>query len=310
MFTVEEIQKLTSIVDFHNSFFAVQILGKEVLDDYDKFVLKTYGIDVEKINNQGVTPYFQSLMWGRLSAMLTEKDAKDINYQDFEKYIKRGQYIPLSKEEQKRYEYSKQKTYTHLKGLGTKIKNDINNTLLNESEKSRAEYEKVIGDEIERGVLERKGAKSIISEIGHKTEVWNHDWTRIVETELNNVWQEGRAQIIEERQGKEALVFKDVFPGGCKSCIKLYTTDGIGSKPRVFKLIELQANGDNIGKKQADWLPIIGSTHPHCRCSLRQVPEGYEWNEENGRFELKKYEGRVHRTSKIKITIGDKVKFI
>ena len=115
MFSIEEIQKLTSIVDFHNSFFAVQILGKEVLDDYDKFVLKTYGIDVDKINNQGITPYFQSLMWGRLSAMLTEKDAKDINYQDFEKYIKQGQYIPLSKEEQKRYEYSKQKTYSHLK---------------------------------------------------------------------------------------------------------------------------------------------------------------------------------------------------
>ena len=85
-----------------------------------------------------------------------------------------------------------------------------------------------------------------------------------METELNNVWQLGRAQTIEERQGKEALVFKDVFAGGCRSCIKLYTTDGIGSKPRVFKLSELQANGDNIGKKQTDWLPVIGSTHPHC----------------------------------------------
>ena len=55
MFTVEEIQKLTSIVDFHNSFFAIQILGKEVLDDYDKFILRNFGIDIEKINNS--TPH-------------------------------------------------------------------------------------------------------------------------------------------------------------------------------------------------------------------------------------------------------------
>lgn len=215
MFTVNQIQNLLSVVDYHNTFLVVSFLGKEVLDDYDKFILKQHGVDVDEIHENTPPTYFQQYMWGKLSATLKEKDAKDIKYEDFEKYIKRGQYIPLSPREQREYEISKQKSYSHLKGLGTKIKGDISNILTEESVTSRLEYEKVIKDEIARGVLERKSVKSIISEIGHKTEVWNHDWARIVETESNNAFQEGRASQIIEEQGEDAKVFKDVYGGAC-----------------------------------------------------------------------------------------------
>ena len=59
-------------------------------------------------------------------------------------------------------------------------------------------------------------------------------------------------------------VFKDVFVGGCRHCIRLYLTGGIGSQPKIFKISDLIANGDNIGVKVNDWKPVISSTHPHC----------------------------------------------
>jgi len=311
MFTVDQIREILSIVDYHQSFLIMQVLGKDSLDDFDKYILRSNGVDIDKIE-AGVPTYYQSLMWGRLSAMLQEKDAKDIKYDDFLKHIKQGQYIPLSKREQAEYEAAKQKTYTHLKGLGIKVKGDVSNILFNEDDKLREERRKAVKEEIERGTLERKSLKSIVSDIGHRTEVWNHDWARIIETECNDIFQQGRESVIREQEGDDARVFKDTFSGACRHCIRLHLTNGIGSKPIVFKLSELSANGTNVGRKVADWKPVIGSVHPHCRCHLRKIPKGYEWDEEKGKFSLKQKEikERVKRTRKIPIQIGDVTKYV
>ena len=74
--------------------------------------------------------------------------------------------------------------------------------------------------------------------------------------------------------------------GNCKHCIRLYTTNGIGSKPKIFKLSELQGNGTNIGRKSAEWLAVVGSTHLNCRCTLNEVPQGFEWNEKTKAFDI------------------------
>jgi hypothetical protein len=138
-------------------------------------------------------------------------------------------------------------------------------------------------------------------------ETWKHDWGRIVETEGNNVFQNGKAlKMLEE--DSEVMVVKVVYPLACRHCIKAYLTNGIGSKPRVFKLVDLIKNGDNIDRKVADWKPVVGSIHPWCRCDLKKIPKGYEWNEETSRFELsKKFEHKVERKSKVKVTVGNKV---
>ena len=60
----------------------------------------------------------------------------------------------------------------------------------------------------------------------------------------------------------------------CKSCMRFwFLPDGI--TPRVYKLSELMANGSNIGKKQADWLPTVSNTHPNERHLMLEVPIGW-----------------------------------
>ena len=89
--------------------------------------------------------------------------------------------------------------------------------------------------------------------------------------------------------GMEALVYKDVFPQACRWCIKLYLTGGIGSEPRIFKVSELKANGNNYGLKPMQWKPIIGSVHPFCRCNLEQYDPDREWDsKQRGYIKLKK----------------------
>ncbi|MDH3382342.1 MAG: hypothetical protein OEL54_06520 [Flavobacteriaceae bacterium] len=307
IFTSQQIQELLSIVDYHSSFTVANLLGKEALGDYDKFILNKHGIDVDKLRGETETSFYEMFMWGRLSAQLSNQQASQVEYEDFKKYIQRGQYIPLTKNEQQRYDISKQRSYSHLKGLGDKKKLNVNGIIIEQDLKSRKFYEKVVSEEISRGEFDRKSLTSIVSEISHKTGDWNRDWGRIVETESNNIFLQGVSETIKRDKGEDATVFKDVFAGACRFCIKFYLTDGIGSQPKLFKINELEGNGTNVGKKQADWLPVIESVHPFCRCTLRSLPNGYKWDEEKGQFSIQQIDDlKYKRTAKIKVVVGDK----
>lgn len=305
IFTDLEIQRLLEIVDYHASFIAGNTLGKEILTEYDKYILNKHGINPDKILSGRDTTYYHQYLFGRLAIELGEKQAGQVTYENFKKYIERGQYVPPTKNEQTQIDLARRKTYGHIKGLGEKLKSDVNNTIIG---KSREQYENIISKEIERGVIERKTVSSIVLEIGNKAETWNRDWGRIVETEYNNIFQQGRAEQILKEKGAETLVYKDTYTGACRFCIKLHTNGGIGTEPRKYKLSEAIANGSNIGRKPENWLFTIDSVHPFCRCNLREVPKGYKWNEETKGFEIdKNRELEIKRTAKVKVMVGDQV---
>ena len=96
------------------------------------------------------------------------------------------------------------------------------------------------------------------------------EWHLAVGVAIHDAAQEGRAKRIHEAGGRKARVYKQVQPGACRFCIRFYTTDGV--KPRIFRLEALAANGSNVGRKAADWRPVLGSTHPNCRCVLYPAP--------------------------------------
>ena len=57
--------------------------------------------------------------------------------------------------------------------------------------------------------------------------------------------------------------------------MKHYLDGGLGSAPKVFRLDELKANGTNVGRKAAEYQPVVGPLHPWCRCTLERVPFGF-----------------------------------
>ena len=266
------------------------------------------GRGVEKL-----PPYFQSYLFGRLSAQLTPSQLSTLNFDDFTKYIDRHQWAALTSLEQEVYYAAATRTYSYIKTMGERAKTIMSNAVSEEEVKVLVEQQRqlelgTIKKEMIEGVLKKKSVQNIVSNIGHSLEDWNRDWGRIVETEMQNIYQTGVAQQIMKEQGADALVYKEVFSGACQHCIKFYTTAGIGSKPRIFKLIDLINNGDNIGKKVKDWKPVLNSVHPFCRCDLKEVPKGMVWNDETHSFEPPKepYKRQVERKSKVKIYVGDK----
>lgn len=264
IFTPDQIQELLKVIEFHHIFFIGNNIGPSVLSEIDKNILRANGIDLDKLISEDTNLISQAFKFGVLAAALGDKNTKTLTYDDFSKYIKRGEYIPLVSSEKYALEALKTQAYNDIKGLGNKISKDVGIIHIEASEEQRREYEKIIEKTAEQSISKREGVKGMVSRLGTLTEDWTRDFGRISDYIMNNAYQEGRARKIEENLGKDALVYKDVFPGACKHCIPAYLTNGLGSQPRVFKLSALRANGTNIGKKTIEWRPVLGSMHPWC----------------------------------------------
>lgn len=311
LFTEKQIEKLTGIVDVKITTLLAQILGKDQLTDYDRSLLVQYNIDIDKLVSI-FPPYWQAYMFGRLTGILTPQQASSLTSVDYSTYLRKKQYVPPTQLEKEEYDISVKRTYSHIKGLGDKIKTyligDIHQQELEQLMIRKKHREEVVSTSISEGILNRKSIQQITSDIGNELKQWDRDWTRIVETECQNIYNMGRAQIYSQKEdGMNTLVYKDVFPLACRHCISLYLTGGIGSKPIIFKLSKLIENGSNVGKKVRDWKATINIVHPFCRCELRYIPKGYVWNEETHSFQPPKtYERKVERKGKVKIIVGDK----
>jgi len=310
IFTKTQIDNILNIIDKNTIIYGAVNVGVDQLSPYDKFILESYGIDIEKLQED--FPLFQQpFYFGRLTQILGDKNAKKLTYDDFLSYLTKGQYIPLNNIEKVMLESAKQRSYSHIKGLGEKQKDSVRNILNNEDQRKRSKYEKTIREEVERGIKDRDSLSNIANNISKRTGDWQRDMGRIIDTEMNTIMQEGRAAQVKREEGTEAKVYKTVYPLACRHCIRLYLTQGIGSKPKVFTLKELEANGTNINVKVADWKPTIGSTHPWCRCNLYRVFPGQVWDEEKEMFVYpEKTERKVEITKKDKITVGDKVFYV
>lgn len=77
----------------------------------------------------------------------------------------------------------------------------------------------------------------------------------------------------------ETLVFKRPTPRACKQCVKHYLEED-GVVPKVFKLSEILANGDNYKKKMVDWKPVWGTMHPNCHCTRHIIPNDMMFDKE------------------------------
>ena len=241
IFTAEQTDHLMEIIDLHTSMFVTTQLGTETLTSFDKYILKKFGFDITKIA-QKFPPYLQSFLFGRLTSWLSDQQASSLVYKDFEKHLKTGQYFPLTKQEQTMYDLAAKRSYGHIKNLGVRRKDEL----------ARQINEEEVRNTLTGAIKRRESISKIISDWGHKHENWQRDYGRIAETEMNSIFNLGRAMQMKEKYGEDVLVYKTVYFGACRHCQKLYTTSGVGSKPKIFTLEQMMLNGSNIGRKVAD----------------------------------------------------------
>jgi len=295
-----QLQEILDIIRHYHLTFIVNHVGESFLTKDDKKLLEKFGIDLSKIEN--IDTLGVSFKFGILSEALNQTQGNKITYEDFKKYLKSGRFIPLNKQENDILEAIKKQTVNDIKGLSDKIGNQIGDRILSEERKQR--MIEAITEEEQRGIQERKSLRQVVSDIQDRTGDYSRDFDRIVEFRSNSAFQEGRVAAI-KREDPEAKIYRQVYAQACKHCIKLYLTSGAGSEPILFTTEEIEANGDNIGRKSSEWLPVMGSTHPYCRCTWHRAIVGMKWNPETQLFDLydEKYKMKVEGLPKPKVTI-------
>lgn len=279
--TPDQLRKLTEMIRNAHTAFAIKGLGKESVSKAEIQNLVSRGL----LPKVALTLIDDAFMYGQLLGELTKLSqidaAKRMPFKEFEAKIK-AKPIKTTHAEREAMKYARHQAAQYVTGLGDRVANDLATMTSEASVALGSKYRKIIRDETTENIERRETVRKLASEIGHKTGDWARDLRRIAATEKERAMQEGQKQRLIARHGDPSgiNVSKIPNPDACDHCVALHLTAGTGSKPRIFKLSQLEANGTNVGRKARDWKAVVGPVHPWCACTLVHVPEGWEYNSE------------------------------
>lgn len=308
MLTPDQVHEILGLLDRQMTFFAGSTMGEYVLTDQDKINLARYGVDYRSIYDPKKDIATLNFHLGMLSDILGS-NVQDISFPDLVKYISGGEHIPLNEKEKAVVQSIKMQSLADIKASSGKIFQDINNVVTKSLSTNRADQEEFIREQIRSGIASRRNRRDIAREIAKLTGDWSRNFEKSVSYISHTALNEGRAAMVERRYGKDSKVYFQVQPKACDHCVKAYLTDGAGSEPKLFSIGDLQRNGNNIGRKVAEWLPSIHSLHPHCRCLLTEYIPGTFWNGVKFAFPKGEYQSQVKRP-KIRVVFNGKEHFV
>ena len=265
VFTQAQINDMLSILTRYQLTFILNQLGPTYLTAAEKALLLAAGIDVNKyVNKKGVIEH--AFYFGILADAIGDDRAKKMDYPQFQKFLASKNYIPLTAEEEYALQQVKNRAYTDITNLGARMRSSLSNSVLRSNQQQSLVVQKMIRSKTIKAIELRSGARALAADLANTSQDWEVDWLRIAYYLTHEAYNAGRAQDILKNHGANAEVYFDVYEGACKRCKELYLEDpnDPDSKPIVFKLNDIIANGNNIGRKSADWKPTISPTHPYC----------------------------------------------
>lgn len=285
IFTAVQIQQVLDILKRNYLAFLAEQLGLDYLSEGDKAILKAAGIDLNKFKNKkGIIE--QAYLFGILADALGDERAKTLEYDDFLRFIKSSNFIPLTADEEFALEQLKLRAYTDLNSLGNRIATGTSNVIIRANQQQQNDLQAIVRSKAINAVKYRQSAAKLASELGHATDDWQRDWLRISYYLLHEAYNTGRAKNIFKQYGEDAEVYFETMKGACKHCIRLYRTDpeDEDSQPIVFKLKDIVANGNNIGRSVEDYKPTLAPVHPYCRCTVHYKDPNMDWDADTQSF--------------------------
>jgi len=281
IFNQGQIHDMLSVLKRYELIFIAGQLGLDFLSQNDKDILKAAGIDLDKYKNKkGIIEH--AFLFGILAEAIGDDRAKKMSYANFKKFLASGNFIPLTEEEEFALQTVKQRAYTDITNLGNRMRTSLSNSALRNNQQQSLLVQKVIQKKTIKAVELRLGARGLAADLANTSKDWEVDWLRIAYFLTAEAYNQGRAQSIFKNYGADAEVYFDVFIGACKHCKELYLIDpeDPDSEPIIFKLKDIIANGNNIGRKVKDYLPVVPPVHPYCRCQINHKPKNYDWDDE------------------------------
>lgn len=272
LLTPEQLQEIRQIVEDHHDAFVVNTVGPEVVTTEVLARLRDQGLVNVKIESVK-----DAYVYGQLMAMMQSPQVANMSFEQFKQHIRRNP-IPLSEAEMHAVRMAQMNAGQYCKGLGNRVNIATGDTLIEADAAFRARTEGIIRDATALNIARRETVQKLKSDLSWASKDWARDWSRIAATEKQTAMQRGVADHYRGRYGGDVLVAKRPMPDACRHCKRVFL--GPDGQPRIFKLRTLEENGTNVGRRANDWLPVVGTVHPHCQCQLIRVPAGWGFNEE------------------------------
>lgn len=273
-------------------------LGLDFLSIQQKDFLQSMGVNLENLKT-GVSDYEKSFLFGIFAAQLGGKKSFTKKEKEFEEWIMDNKIEDLSLKKIATLNHLKNRTFNDINGLGNRVAHNYNNRIISASSALQAQLQRKIKEKTIEAVKANQTVTQLASDLREMTGDWGRDFDRISYYVMQEAYAYGRVAEFIDTYGEDVEVYKQTFPGVCDSCRKLYGNPG--EKPVVYKLSELLANGDNIGRKV--FVPVVGPAHPWARSILHVIPPNSVWDDKKKRFVIKRNDRGVKRKNKVKINI-------
>lgn len=275
--TAKELREIRALVQDHVQAFSIRILGPEAtgseLEEIDRLV--NAGI-LDRSAVSEIDPIRDVYLIGMLRQRLHQAhiDVMQASWEQIKDIVEHDP-IPMSVPQRMALDYAKTWAGQYVSGLGNRMANEVVSLLNPEDDALRRQLQDLVEDETALALERNETASRLAATLAAKTGDWSRDWLRIANAEMQEAHEAGQAASIEADHGEDADVAKVPRPDACPKCKEAYLDEN--GEPRIFKLSELRANGTNVGRKQAEWLPVVGTMHPWCYCILVAVPKGFRF---------------------------------
>lgn len=253
-----QIGKIVDSIERGAGLYIANFLGKEYLNSDQRSLIRNAEIEYREWGDL----IFSQHILGQLSQIIGNTAAQKVSLNDLSSFIKQEGYLKLGEEERFLIDLTKRQVVRDINKLSNTIEENLNQHVLTEGA-----IQGRIAEEAARSLSNRQSVMSIANKLSEELAGYQRDFARSVEYNSHQALSNGQAQTIRKLFGDDPIVYKQTFGGVCNVCNRLYNE---GGKPKLYRLSELEANGTNIGVKQQNWKPVVGSTHVGCRCLLKR----------------------------------------
>ena len=129
IFSFQQIQDVLAILKQHQFVFIAEQLGSNFLTAQEISTLAAAGIDVNQFtNSRGIIDH--AFMFGVLADAIGDQRAAQMDYNQFKKFLKSGNFVPLTEEEELALQQVKTRAYTDIVGLGNRVAQGTSNVII------------------------------------------------------------------------------------------------------------------------------------------------------------------------------------
>jgi len=272
LLTDAQLYQIREIVHDHHAAFIVNTISPSAVSPEILQQLKDKGLVNVKVNS-----IEDAYLYGQILAMMDDPRFATMTYEQFKQHMQKNP-IPLNNIEKQAINFAQHQAGEYCRGLGNKVGATIGSAGIEADAIQRQQLRDIIKTKTAENIAKRESLQKLKSELGWASKDWARDWKRIANTEKQNAMQRGVADHYAKRYGGDVFVSKRPMPDACKHCKRLHI--GPDGQPRIFKLSYLEGNGTNVGRKASEWLPVVGTVHPHCQCQMVRVPQGWGYDEQ------------------------------